>query len=287
MSRAFTEVIALSRSSRHVASQQALRESYVKPQICAQCAWNTQRWRQQAPAPQLPSRRAFSTSPSLCKKGGKAAREEKSSTTPTNSKGSPSTTPTDDPFDFTTLEADIASAIERLKTDLSKLRAGGRFNPEVLENLRVQPDKSSNQTVKLSDVAQVIPKGRVVQIMVGEKDHIKPTTTAIQSSTLSLTPQPDPTGTNPLLLIINIPPPTAESRKAVVDEASKAGEKAGTSLRDARGKQQKKLRALQVAKSARPDDLKKAGTLMEKVVEKGTGEVKRIVDSAKKVLESG
>lgn len=37
----------------------------------------------------------------------------------------------------------------------------------------------------------------------------------------------------------------------------------------------------------RPDDLKKAGTMMEKVVEKGTVEVKKVVDTAKKVLEGG
>ena len=58
-------------------------------------------------------------------------------------------------------------------------------------------------------------------------------------------------------------------------------------MRDARGKQQKKLRAMQVNKSARPDDLKKAGDKMEKVVEKGQAEVKRIVDGARKVLEAG
>ncbi|KAK4938083.1 hypothetical protein LTR10_021404 [Elasticomyces elasticus] len=228
--------------------------------------------------PCLPKARTFATSAPLLKKGAKAAR-----------KAAPpsSSTPSDDPSDFSALEADIATCIERLKNDLSKLRAGGRFNPETLENLRVAPQKSSTSTVKLSDVAQVIPKGRTVQIMVGEKDHVKPTSSAIQASSLSLTPQPDPTGANPLLLVINIPPPTAESRREVVGEASKAGEKAGTSIRDARGKQQKKLRAMQVSKTARPDDLKKAGTAMEKVVEKGTAEVKRIVDSAKKVLESG
>ena len=73
----------------------------------------------------------------------------------------------------------------------------------------------------------------------------------------------------------------------MVAEAVRAGEKAGTGIRDARGKQQKKLRSMQVAKTARPDDLKKAGERMEKVVEKGQGEVKRIVDQAKKVLEGG
>ena len=231
--------------------------------------------------PRITDVRLFSTTPCLLKKGGKATRDDKQDLP------KDSTTSNEDPSDFSALEADIASVIERLKNDLSKLRAGGRFNPEVLENLRVQPEKSSTQTVKLSDVAQVIPKGRTVQILVGEKDHTKPIITAIQSSTLSLTPQPDPTGANPLLLVINIPPPTADSRRAAVQDAVKAGEKAGTSVRDARGKQQKKLRAMQLGKSARPDDLKKAGTGMEKVVEKGTAEVKRIVDGAKKVLESG
>ena len=116
---------------------------------------------------------------------------------------------------------------------------------------------------------------------------MKPVSSAIQASSLSLTPQPDPTGANPLLLVVNIPPPTAESRKAAVQEAAKAGEKAGTSVREARGKQQKKLRGMQLSKSARPDDLKKAGTQMEKVVEKGAAEVKRVVENARKVLESG
>ena len=86
--------------------------------------------------------------------------------------------------------------------------------------------------------------------------------------------------------MINIPPPTADSRKAAVAEATKAGDKASTAVKDARAKQQKKLRAMQLAKSARPDELKKAGTAMEKVVEKGSGELKKVVDAAKKMLDS-
>jgi ribosome recycling factor len=230
--------------------------------------------------------RLFTTSPALQKKGAKAARDE-AKTTSSSSKNDPSSSSTEDPNDFTALEAEITASITRLKDDLSKLRAGGRFNPELLENLRVQPDKNNAQKVRLSDVAQVVPKGRTVQILVGEKEHVKPITSAIQASTLSLTPQPDPTGANPLLLVVNIPPPTADSRKAAVAEAAKAGEKAGMVIKDARAKQQKKLRAMQLGKTARPDELKKAGTAMEKVVEKGGSEVKKVVDAAKKVLESG
>lgn len=103
---------------------------------------------------------------------------------------------------------------------------------------------------------------------------------------MNLTPQPDPTGANPLLLNIPIPPPTAESRKATVNAAAKAGDVASNAVRNARQGQQKKLRAMQLAKTARPDDLKKAGVQMEKVVEKGVGEVKKIVDGAKKALDA-
>jgi ribosome recycling factor len=236
------------------------------------------------PQPHTPYR-SFTTSPALQKKGAKAARDEaKTSSSSSSSKNDPST---EDPNDFTALEAEITASITRLKDDLSKLRAGGRFNPELLENLRVQPDKASPQKVRLSDVAQVVPKGRTIQILVGEKEHVKPITSAIQASTLSLTPQPDPTGTNPLLLVVNIPPPTADSRKAAVADAAKVGEKAGMVIKDARAKQQKKLRAMQLGKTARPDELKKAGAAMEKVVEKGGSEVKKVVDAARKVLESG
>ncbi|GAB7348811.1 hypothetical protein MBLNU459_g7527t2 [Dothideomycetes sp. NU459] len=243
--------------------------------------------------------RSFTSSPGLGKKGGKAAREasRSSDNSSKSSSGAAATAPAasadaEDPFDFSALEADLARSVERLKADLSKLRAGGRFNPDVLEALRVTLGKSKNEggggggVVKLGDVAQVVPKGRTVQVLVGETEHVKPITSTIQSSSLNLTPQPDPTGANPLLLLLHIPPPTAESRNAALAQAAKAGETAGLAIRNARQVQQKKLRQLQLAKSARPDDLKKAGQLMEKVVEKGAGEVKRIVDGARKVLDS-
>jgi len=55
-----------------------------------------------------------------------------------------------------------------LKDDLSQLRQGGRFNPQVLENLRVQLKQGG--AVKLGDLAQVVPKGRIVQVVVGEQE---------------------------------------------------------------------------------------------------------------------
>ncbi|CAD0086504.1 unnamed protein product [Aureobasidium mustum] len=179
-----------------------------------------------------PTIRTFSNTTAVFKKGGKAAREASRSESCSSSPSSAAAVGSEDPFDFSALESDISDAVEKLKSDLSQLRQGGRFNPQVLESLRVQ---------------------------------LK---------------QADPTGQNPLLLNIPIPPPTAESRKQAVAAAAKAGDVANNAVRNARQGQQKKLRAMQLAKSARPDDLKKAGTQMEKV------EVKKIVDAAKKALDA-
>lgn len=71
----------------------------------------------------------------------------------------------------------------------------------------------------------------------------------------------------------------------MVREAAKAGERAVSAVRDARAKQQKKHRAMQSDRSIRPDDIRKAGALMEKAVERGNAEVKKIVDNAKRTLE--
>lgn len=80
-----------------------------------------------------------------------------------------------DPFDCSELERGIERALEKLKEDLGKLRPGGRFNPEVLEGLKVQVARGKGAegkaSVRLGDLAQVIPRGgRTVVVMVGEAD---------------------------------------------------------------------------------------------------------------------
>lgn len=97
----------------------------------------------------------------MLKKKGKAEREKEADEAPGV---------VEDPFDFSTLEAGIEKSLEKLKNDLSKLRTGGRFNPEILENVRVHLTKDSKATERLGDLAQVLPKGRSVMLLVGEKE---------------------------------------------------------------------------------------------------------------------
>jgi ribosome recycling factor len=88
-----------------------------------------------------------------------------------------------------------------------------------------------------------------------------------------------------MTLTITVPPPTGESRLAAIEQASKAADKAYSEIREARGAHHKKLRAMQVARTVRPDDIQKAQNQMEGVVKRGNEEVKRILDGAKQALK--
>lgn len=117
------------------------------------------------PALQLPSR-TFVNSPALYKKKDKTKK-----TTATSDSDSGRNAPSEDPFDLSQLENGISIAVSRLKDDLSKLRAGGRFNTAALESLKVSLSKDSNDTIRLGDLAQVVPKGgRMVTILAAEEE---------------------------------------------------------------------------------------------------------------------
>lgn len=77
----------------------------------------------------------------------------------------------DDPLDLSELCRGIANAVDRLTEDISKLSVRGRFNTTAIENLRVCPAKGSKKTVKLGELAQVVPKGgRLVTVLVAEEE---------------------------------------------------------------------------------------------------------------------
>jgi ribosome recycling factor len=110
-------------------------------------------------------------SPALHKKAGKAnkAHAKSDSSPPVSNPGQ--FTPTDEAYDVSGLEAQILQAIEKLTHDLSQLRGGGKLNPEVVESLKVQLGTAGHgkETVKLGDIAQVVPRGRMMNVVCGEE----------------------------------------------------------------------------------------------------------------------
>lgn len=129
--------------------------------------------------------RTFTTSAVLSKKKDKTKRND-GADSPTASAAAGGAGEAD-PFDFTQLQTGISEAMTRLKEDLQKLRTGGggRLNPEVIEQLRVNLVKGSNETVRLSEVAQVVPKGgRAVAVIVGEED-VRPLASLVRINFMS------------------------------------------------------------------------------------------------------
>ncbi|TAQ87494.1 hypothetical protein B7494_g4196 [Chlorociboria aeruginascens] len=219
----------------------------------------------------------FSSTPRLLKGKTKVERDQ-------DTRLKAASTPVDDPFDFSPLNAGIDTALSKLQKTLKSLNTGGRFNIEVLENVRVHLEKNSKKSFKLGDLAQIIPTGRKVMLIVGEKDHIKPITSAIQGAEgLNLQPQPDPH--NPSQLVMTIPPPTRDTRELALSAAHLARNTAIDGVRYARATMQKKLRAIELKKAARPDDLNRAYNEMKKIHDTGVADVKKAVEAAIKTME--
>jgi ribosome recycling factor len=116
--------------------------------------------------------------------------------------------------------------------------------------------------------------------------HIKAVKSAIQRSTLSLTPQ-GPTPDSPTTITAAVPPPTAEGRAAAQADAKKAHQKATERVQEARAGKNKRLQDLKTSKALREDDWRKAHGQMEDVVKRGVGEAKRLWEEARKAIEAG
>ncbi|KAL8778404.1 MAG: hypothetical protein Q9213_007430 [Squamulea squamosa] len=305
--------------------------------LCTKCHASL---RPNNPLPYLqpsPQRKSFITTPHpLKKQGGKGASKN---TVAVNA--AKTANDSADPTDFSTLENEISKIVENLREEVRAIKPGG-VNVEAVEDAKVvlkvmdRVDGSRKGTpkgrirgperegggggvkvvVKVRDLCQVVPRGRTLVLMVGEKEvcissrlrfasvaldlwgmlttmdqHIKPITTAISAAPLSLTPQSPPASTTSsqqaLEIHIPIPPTTGESRSNALKFVSQKGESALFALREARGVQKKRLRQLDLSGKIRPDLLRTAEKKLEKVNEGGVASVKQVVEEKKKRLGEG
>jgi ribosome recycling factor len=118
------------------------------------------------------------------------------------------------------------------------------------------------------------------------KQFIKPVSSAILSSELSLNPQPDPH--NPLQLNVAIPPPTKESRDRSVTYAKSEHLRSSTAIKNARGEMKKLLKRMgRKGGSLQPDDIRALTKRLDAVVQKGNQDLDDVFENTKKALEQG
>jgi len=139
------------------------------------------------------------------------------------------------------------SAIDHLKKELSKIRAG-KATPGMLDGVRVDYYGSSTPLSQVSNINT--PDARTLSIQPWEKAMLEPIEKAIMMANLGLNPQ-----NNGELIMINVPPLTEERRRDLVKQSKSEAEHAKVSIRNARKEANDEVKKLQ--KDAISDDLAK------------------------------
>ena len=220
------------------------------------------------------ARRHFSQSPVVAKK--KQQQEQKAPKT-SNNTTSPASSDApkpnlEDPFDLADLEHAFAKAAEHHLNELTKARSGGRFNPDVLGQLRVRPDKHSAETFPLHELAAVVPKrgSRKVSILVHELANVKPVMTAIQASPdLNQQPQRVEDNEQELVLTVQAEDP-AEAAKRLKDILNAWRQQ----VRDAKHKREQVVKKWWRDGKIVKDDFTRLEKEMQKLQDKKMAEIK-------------
>lgn len=116
-------------------------------------------------------------------------------------------------FDLGDVDIEYAKIDERFEKRLQEFKAsGGRFNPDLLGQLKVKPDRDAAETYPLRELASVVHRGgRNVSILVSDASYVKPIMSAVQSSPqFNQQPQRDPD--NDLELVLRIEPENPEEQ---------------------------------------------------------------------------
>jgi ribosome recycling factor len=168
----------------------------------------------------------------------------------------------------------IGKAMEALKRDLAKLRAG-RANPALLDGVKV--DYYGTLTV-LSQMAHInVPEPRLITVKPWDKTQIKAVEKAIREGDLGLNPQADGD-----ILRIPLPPLTEERRREFVKIARKYGEECKVSIRKGRHDALDMLNNIENEGEASADDVERAKKRAEDAIGDATKQVDTIVSNKEK-----
>jgi ribosome recycling factor len=176
------------------------------------------------------------------------------------------------------LVAAIGKAMEALKRDLAKLRAG-RANPALLDGVKV--DYYGTMT-PLSQMAHInVPEPRLITVKPWDKTQVKAVEKAIREGDLGLNPQADND-----IIRIPLPPLTEERRKEFVKVAKKYGEECKVTIRKARHDALDMLGQIETEGEASADEVDRAKRKAEDTVADATKLVDTTVSNKEKdILE--
>jgi len=175
-----------------------------------------------------------------------------------------------------TCEVRMEKTIASLKDSFNTIRTG-RANAAIFDKVRV--DYYGTKT-PLNQVATIsIPEARSVIIQPFDKSLITEIEKAIQMADLGLNPSNDGK-----VILISIPPLTADRRKELVKQAKTMAENSRTSIRNIRRDGNDEFKKLQKNGDLTEDDLKSETDKLQKLTDKFIDEINKIYDSKEKEI---
>lgn len=174
------------------------------------------------------------------------------------------------------LDEQMSKAIKSLQRDLMKVRTG-RANANILDGVNVDYYGSPTPIKQVGQIST--PEARLLQIQPFDKTILGEIEKSIINANLGLTPSNDGN-----FIRIQFPALTEEKRKDLVKDVKKMGEEAKISIRNARRDQNEVVKKAEKNKEITEDDLKKFQDDIQKVTDKFTAEVDKIVEAKEKEL---
>ncbi len=181
-----------------------------------------------------------------------------------------------DPDIFKDTEERMQKSIEAMKKDFIGIRTG-RASPALLDTIKVN---AYGQEMAIKQVATIsVPEPRMIVIQPWDKSVIGEIEKAIQKSDLGINPVNDGK-----LIRLVFPPLTEERRKDLVKLVKKRAEEAKISIRNIRRDAIEYLKELEKEGEISEDDQHRGQDQIQKITDKFTKEIDRILSIKEKEI---
>ena len=171
------------------------------------------------------------------------------------------------------LKEDNQKAIEHLKTELEKIRAG-RANPSMLDSVTVEAYGAMTPINQVANVNTL--DGRTLAVQPWDKGTLDDIMKGIINSNLGLNPQ-----NNGEMIIINVPALTEERRSELVKKARAEGEHAKVSIRNNRKEANDEVKKLE-DKGLAEDAAKGLEDEVQEITNQFTNKVDKLIEVKEK-----
>lgn len=181
-------------------------------------------------------------------------------------------------MDYSHIEQKMEKTISVLEENLSEIRAG-RANPAILNKISVEyygVPTPINQVAGIS-----VPEARSIVISPWDGSILKEVEKAILASDIGLNPNNDGK-----CIRLSFPELTEERRKEIVRDVRKLSEDAKISVRAIRRDGIDEFKAMQKSSTITEDDLHSAEEMVQKITDKKTDEIDRMIEAKEKEVMS-